>query len=120
MLSRLKLKKSVSFSVLYLIIGVALLIVLIQSDFTLFYVGFLGAINLIASYGLKRKERWAIYLAVWLSLTGITFGCTIIYTTFQLPNLGLTETVLLLTMALYVAFSVVSFFYGIIRKDKFR
>ena len=122
MLSRSKLKKPFFsiFSFLHVIIGVALLIVLIQSDFTLFHVGLLGTLNLIAFYGLNRKGRWAIYLTVWLSLTGIVFGYTIIYAIFQLPNLGLMETVLLLAMALYVAFSVISFFYVIIRKDKFR
>lgn len=121
MLSGLKLKSVISiFSILYLIIGVALLTMLIQSDFTLFHVGLLGALNLIAFYGLNRKDKWAIYLAVWLSLTGVVFGYTIIYAIFQLPNLGLTETVLLLAMALYVTFSVVSFLYIIIRKDKFR
>jgi len=108
------------FSVLYLIIGLGLLIVLIQSNFTLFHVGLLGVLNLIAFYGLNRKRRWAIYLTVWLSLTGIVFGYTVFYATFQLPNLGLMGTALLLTMALYVAFSIISFFYVIIRRDRFR
>ena len=120
-LRSLKLKSVFSiFSVLYLIIGLGLLIVLIQSNFTPFHVGLLGVLNLIAFYGLNRKERWAIYLAVWLSLTGSVFGYTIIYATFQSSNLGLMETVLLMAMTLYVAFSVVSFFYVIIRRDRFR
>ena len=121
MLKDLKLKSVFSIlSVLYLIVGVGLLVMLIQSDFTLFHIGLLGALNLIAFYGLIREERWTIYLTVCLSLTGTIFGYTIIYAILQLPYRGLMETVLLLTMALYVVFSVISFFYIIIRRDRFR
>ena len=102
MLAKLKLKIPFFsiFSIIYLVIGVTLLIVLIQSDFTLFHVGLLGALNLIAFYGLNRKEKWAIYLTIWLSFIGIVFGYTVFYASLQMPNLGLVETVLLLAMAL--------------------
>ncbi len=121
--SRLKLIKPVSqiFPVLYLIIGAALLFILIQSGFTLFYVGFLGTINLIAFYGMIRKENWAIYLVIGLSLTSTVFSCSTIYAVSRLPLAGgLVEPVFLLIMVLYAAFSVFSFFYAIIWKDKFR
>ncbi|MFH0896831.1 MAG: hypothetical protein V1850_02125 [Candidatus Bathyarchaeota archaeon] len=120
MLSNVKLKSFFSiFSVLYLIVGVAFFIVLVQSVFTLFNVGLLAALNLVASYGLNKKEKWAIYLVAWLSLIGIVFGFTIIFTIFQLPDLGLMGIALLLAMALYVTFSVVSFFFATFRKSKF-
>lgn len=120
-MNRLKLKSASSiFSRLYLIVGVALAIVLIQSDFTLFHVGLLAALNLITSYGLNQKERWAVYLAAWLSLIGIVFGYTVIYAVLQLPIQGLIQTILLLGMALYITFSVISLFYITIKRDKFK
>ena len=52
-----KTENIVFLNILYVIVEAALLIVLIQSDFTLLHIGLLVTLNLIAFYGLNWKKR---------------------------------------------------------------
>jgi len=98
----------------------ALLIILIQSNFTLFHVGLLGTLSLIASYGLNQKERWALFLTILVSLLGIIFGCVTTYVIYRLFILGWIETIVLLATVSYVILLVASLFYVIWKRDKFK
>ena len=107
------------FSFLYLVIGFVFIIILIQSSFTLFHVGFLGGLNMIAFYGMLKKERWAIFLATWVSLLGVVFGYTVILAALQLPSLGLFEMILVPAMIVYTTFSIISILYLLTLRNKF-
>jgi len=108
------------FSFFYLITGIVLSIIMVQSESVPIHVGFLGALSLIASYGLNRMKKWALFLTVFISLSGITFGCVTVYAVYQMFNLGLMETVFIAMVVLYVALLAASSFYVARKKDKFR
>ncbi len=99
------------FSLIYLVIGIVFLAMLVGFGFTLFHVGLLGVLYLIAFYGLSRRERWATHLTLWLSVAGLAFGLATTCAIFRLPTLNLGGTVLILAMVLYTVFSAFSLVY---------
>ena len=106
-------------SFFYLIAGIALLTTLVQSSSPPVHVGLLGAVSLIASYGLSRRKRWGLFLAVLVALPGVSFGCVTIYAVYRMFEPGLTEILILSAIVLYVAFSAFSSLYAIRRRDEF-
>ena len=115
-----KIKGFQVFSIFYLVTGISLLAMLLQTSSVLVHVGLLGALSLIVSYGLIAMKKWAFFLTAFISLLGISFGCVTVYAIYKILSPGWIETVSLLAMILYVMISVISLLYTIHKKDEFK
>lgn len=95
-------------------------IILIQSSFTLIHVGILGALSLIASYGLNKMKRWSIFLISVLFFPSVTFGATTIYATIKFFNPDLTTIIFQSLMIVYLILLTASFFYVVTKRKEFK
>jgi hypothetical protein len=68
-------------AVFYAIAGIVFLAVLPPSDFPP-HIAAMGALSLVAAYGLFRKRDWAIYPVVMLFFIGTTFSAYTLYYVF--------------------------------------
>jgi len=119
---RSELKGVTFFSFFYMISGVILLIIFINSNFTLIHIGPLGVISLITSYGLNRMRRWAIFTNAILTASGFTVSLTSIYfinSTTLLYNLNLNTLIFTLLMVTYASLLLSSLIYVLIKREKF-
>jgi len=107
------------FSIFYVVVGVAELSVLVTSNFTVFYIGVLGLLNLFTAYGLFRKKKWSVPLVAALFFLGITFGATTLYYSIVLETF---EGDLLFHVALiaYLFMTLVASIYVIAKREKFQ
>jgi len=107
------------FSIFYIVVGVAELFVLVMSNFTVFYIGVLGLLNLFTAYGLFRMKRWSVPLVIALFFLGITFGATTLYYSIVLETF---EGDLLFHAALiaYLIITLVASTYVIAKREKFQ
>jgi len=107
------------FSIFYVVVGVAELFVLVTSNFTVFYIGVLGLLNLFTAYGLFRKKRWSLLLVIALFFIGITFGATTLYYSIVSQTF---EGALLFHVALiaYLFMTLVASVYVIAKREKFQ
>ena len=110
------------FSIFYAVAAGAEALVLVLSNFRLMTVGILGALSLVASYGLLKMKKWSVLLIVALFFPEITFGMSTLYASIVIqtfyPSLG----VLLfhLTLIVYVTFCFFSFVYVVAKREAFR
>ncbi len=119
-MARLRKVSGSSFvSFFYLIVGIALLATLVQSSSPPLHVGLLGALSLIASYGLNRMRRWGLFLTVLIAFPGMSLGCATIYAIYSLFGLGLTEILIISAMILYVAVLAFTTLYVIRKRNEF-
>jgi len=107
------------FSIFYVVVGVAELFVLVTSNFTVFYIGVLGLLNLFTAYGLFRKKRWSVPLVIALFFIGITFGATTLYYSIVSQTF---EGALLFHVALiaYLIMTLAAPVYVIAKREKFQ
>jgi len=107
------------FSIFYVVVGVAELFVLVTSNFTVFYIGVLGLLNLFTAYGLFRKKRWSVPLVIALFFLGITFGATTLYYSILAQTF---EGDLLFHVALiaYLFMTLVASIYVVAKREKFQ
>ena len=105
-------------SISYLIAGITLMVMLVQSSSPPFHVGLLGALNLIVSYGVNRMKRWGFFLAVLTAIPGISFGCVTIYAAYRMLEPGATWVLLISAMFLYVALSASSLLYVMRKRNE--
>jgi len=107
------------FSIFYVVVGVAELFVLVTSNFTVFYIGVLGLLNLFTAYGLFRKKRWSVPLVIALFFIGITFGATTLYYSIVSQTF---EGALLFHVALiaYLLMTLAAFVYVMAKREKFQ
>mgnify|MGYP001130693186 CR=1 FL=1 len=105
------------FSIFYVVVGVAELFVLVTSNFTVFYIGVLGLLNLFTAYGLFRKKRWSVPLVIALFFLGITFGATTLYYSILAQTF---EGDLLFHVALiaYLFMTLVASIYVVAKREK--
>ena len=105
------------FSIFYIVVGVAELFVLVTSNFTVFYIGVLGLLNLFTAYGLFRKKRWSVPLVIALFFLGITFGATTLYYSIVSQTF---EGALLFHVALiaYLFMTLVASIYVVAKREK--
>jgi uncharacterized membrane protein (DUF2068 family) len=113
-----KVSASSFFSVFYFITGIIFLVTLVQSVSLPVHMVLLGALSLIASYGLSRMKRWAVFLTALIALPGISFSCVTIFAIYRVFTLGLTEILLILAMNLYAIISALSIFHVTRKRDK--
>ena len=107
------------FSIFYVVVGVAEVFVLVMSNFTVFYIGVLGLLNLFTAYGLFRMKRWSVLLVIALFFLGITFGATTLYNSVVLQTF---EGALLFHVALiaYLFMTLVTSIYVMAKREKFQ
>jgi len=104
------------------IAGIALLIVTAQSKYVPYHLAFIGALNILASYGITVMRKWAFYLTLFTSLVSLVFGSVTLAATlmlFNLRSLNLTNILMLLAMTLYVAFFALMLAYIIFNRSRF-
>jgi hypothetical protein len=106
-------------SIFHLIAGIALMVMLVQSSSPPIHVGLLGALSLIASFGVNRMKRWGFFLAVLTAIPGMSFGCVTIYAVYRMFEPGATWILLISAMLLYVALSAFSLLYVMRKRDEF-
>ncbi len=114
-----KLTGKLVISSFYFAMGIIMLIILILSGGTPIHLGFLGVLSIVASYGLSKMKRWALYLLTILFFSGITFGVTTIYSTIKLFEQSLITLSLQVIMVLYLTLLVVSFLDVLLKREKF-
>jgi len=115
----LKLTGRLIFSAFYFLSGLIMLIILVLSNGTLIHVGVLGALSIVASYGLTKMRRWALYSLIILLFSGITFGVITIYSSTKLFDLNLITLSLQTVIVLYLTLLVISFFDALSDRAKF-
>jgi len=107
------------FSIFYVVVGVADLFVLVTTNFTVFYIGVLGLLNLFTAYGLFRKKRWSVPLVIALFFIGVTFGATTLYYSITSQTF---EGALVFHIALiaYLIMTLATSIYVIAKREKFQ
>lgn len=106
----------------YVLIGLAELIMLFISRFTLIYIGVLGALNLAAAAGLFLLKRWGLYLVYGGALLGGSAGMVTIYASVMLAssfNLDAYSLTLNLVLIGYVTGVIITVLYLLKQKRKF-
>ena len=108
------------FSLFYLVSGSVLFLLWAWYEFQLVHVGVLGVLSFLASYGLGKMKRWAVFLVAVISASGLTLSAVTIYVlltqTWSLnPNLAV-----LFLVGVYAAFSFASLLYVLAKRNTFK
>jgi len=87
------------------------------SDFRLVYLVLLAVLGLLATYGLFMLKRWGLWLAVAVSILGITVGIATLYASviFLSGDLTLLNTVLIG----YIALNIIALLYLCVKRKIF-
>ena len=107
------------FSGFYFVAGIIMLVLLIWSGGNLPHVGLLGILSIIASYGLNKMKRWALFLLTILLFMGITFGAVMIYAFNQWFGQDLTIMSIEAVIVAYMALLTTSFLDALSKRKKF-
>lgn len=110
-------------SISYFLAGIILLAIMALSKHNLlpFHLGFVGFLNIIASYSLIRVRKWALYVAAFVSLVNLTFGFTALISIVNFFGLGdIISVLFLLGISTYIMLSVILIGYIIHERSKFR
>ncbi len=67
------------FSIFYAIVGVAIISILVLSNFTIPHAMVLAFLSLVTAYGLFRMKKWAVLLTVILFFLGTAFSAPLLY-----------------------------------------
>jgi hypothetical protein len=108
------------FALLYLITGLILLLTSVQVSPVPLHAAAIGALSILSYYGLSKRKRWALYLASFVSLPSIAFGCVTAYALSNLLTSGFMEYLLLSAIMLYVVFHCFSIILLVSNREKFR
>jgi len=99
-------KRTYILSISCLIAGVILIIMATQSKYMPFHLTFIGTLNIIVSYGITVREKWALYLALFTSLVSLLFGLiTLAAIVFLGVQYDFINILILLAIILYIALS---------------
>ncbi|MCX8171248.1 MAG: hypothetical protein N3E47_04680 [Candidatus Bathyarchaeota archaeon] len=101
--------------------GISLLITMVQSKYMPYHLAFIGALNILTSYGVTVMRKWAFYLALFTSLISLVFGSITLAAILRLFNvaLDLTSGLMLSAMILYMALFAVLLAYIVFNRGKF-
>jgi len=118
--SRLKVENPavLLFSAFYVIVGIIFLFIFVIYNLRLLHLGIIGALSLMAAYGVFRMEKWAVWLVVALFLLGTTFGAITLIDSIVLQTL---QGALLFHVALiaYLIMTVVALIYVAAKRKDF-
>ncbi len=108
-MSKLKLTTGLIFSGFYFITGVTMFVLLIWSGGDIPHLALLGALSIVASYGLSKMKRWVLYILTVLLFMGVTFGVVMVYTFMQWFGGDFAIISVQAVIVLYIVMLVVSF-----------
>jgi hypothetical protein len=108
-MSKLKLTTGLIFAGFYFITGVTMFILLIWSGGDIPHLALLGALSIVASYGLSKMKRWVLYVLTMLLFMGVTFGVVMVYTFMQWFGGDFAIISVQAVIVLYIVMLVVSF-----------
>jgi hypothetical protein len=118
-MSKLKLTIGLIFSGFYFITGVVMFVLLIWSGGDIPHLGLLGALSIIASYGLNKMKRWVLYVLTVLLFMGVTFGVVMVYTFMQWFGQDFATISIQALIVLYIVTLIVSFLDALLKRKKF-
>lgn len=110
-------------SISYFVVGTILLAIMVLSKYNLLplHLGFVGALNMVASYSLIKARRWTLYVVVFVSLVNLTFNFTALIAIVNFFGLGdIMNILFLLGISAHTVFSITSLGYVIRERSKFR
>jgi len=110
-----------AFSVFYAVVGGIMFFVLFLSGFRRFDIGFLGALSLIAAYGLIKTKKWVTLLVAAILVLGITFGATTLYASIILYTFSPSLSILLFHLSLiaYLVLTAIASAYVFVKRESF-
>lgn len=95
----------------YFIAGIMLLVLMAQSRYMPFYLGLIGVLNMIASYGIVRARRPWLHMVIYVSLINIIFGSTTITAIAGSLGQDFIGTLMLSGIVAFVILSILSLMY---------
>jgi len=110
------------FSIFYAIVGVAIISILVLSNFTIPHAMVLAFLSLMTAYGLFRMKKWAVLLTVILFFLGTAFSAPLLYHSIMVePFFSSLETSLLnLTLIAYIIMLFVALLYVAAKRENFQ
>ena len=110
------------FSIFYAIVGVAIISILVLSNFTIPHMVVLAFLSLITAYGLFKMKKWSVLLTVILFFLGTAFGAPLLYRSIVVdPFFSSLETSLLnLTLITYMIMLFAALIYVVAKKENFQ
>jgi len=106
----------------YIIIGVAQIVVLTQTNFRFFPSGAFAVLSFIAAYGLFTVKKWSVWLVIGLFFPQFVFGVWTLYASI-LTYASYQEAAFLLlyiALATFIVLSFVSFVYVAAKRKSFQ
>jgi len=116
---KLKLTGGLVFSGFYFVTGVVMFLLLVWSGGDVPHLGLLGALSIVASYGLNRMKRWVLYVLTMLLSMGVTFGVVMVYTFMQWFGQDLTVASIQAVIVVYMIMLIVSFLDALMNRKRF-
>ena len=105
-------------SIFYTIAGIVFLSIFVADGLKPPHVGIIGVLSLMTTYGVFRKEKWAVWLVFVLFILGNTVGIiTLIFTSTWPPEFGLW---LQLPLIIYLIVTWVISIYVVAKREKFK
>ena len=110
------------FSIFYAIVGVAIISILVLSNFTIPHAMVLAFLSLITAYGLFKMKKWAVLLTIILFFLGTAFSVPLLYHLIMVePFFSSLETSLLnLTLIGYMIGLFAALLYVAANRDNFQ
>ncbi|MBS7655914.1 hypothetical protein KEJ50_05375 [Candidatus Bathyarchaeota archaeon] len=110
MKKELKITSSLFSGIFYIaagVYGLALTAILASSLIPLYL---MHCLALIAGFQILKKKKWPAILALLLSPLMVTSSISTLYYSLELASLSLTTVAFCLTLIIYTAFTIISFF----------
>jgi len=110
------------FSIFYAIVAVAIISILVLSNFTIPHAMVLAFLSLMTAYGLFRMKKWAVILTIILFFLGTAFSAPLLYHSIMVePFFSSLETSLLnLTLIAYIIMLFVALLYVATKRENFQ
>lgn len=110
------------FSIFYAIVGVAIISILMLSNFTIPHMAVLAFLSLVTAYGLFKMKKWAVLLTIVLFFLETAFGATTLYSSIMTePFFSSLETSLLnLTLIAYLTMLFAALIYVVATRENFQ
>ena len=116
---KLKLTGNLILSSFHFITGIIMFILLIWSGGDLPHLGLLGALSIIASYGLNKMKRWVLYVLIVLLFMGVTFSLVMVYAFMQWFGQDLTIIFIQTIIVVYMVMLIISSLDAFSKREKF-
>jgi uncharacterized membrane protein (DUF2068 family) len=109
-------------SIFYAIAGVAIISILVFSNFAIPHMVVLAFLSLITAYGLFRMKKWAVLLTVILFFLGTAFSVPLLYHSIMVESFfsSLETSLLNLTLIAYIFMLFVALLYVVAKRETFQ